>query len=451
MNTRTQSQLITSDVLYVVVGLGETGMSVVDHLVDRGKRVVVFDTRAESPNRSWLSSHHPEVELFEQHVPDMCFMQPVRWIVSPGVRLYHPMVAKAIAEGAEILGDLDLFMESVNAPVIGITGSNGKSTVTTLVAKILSESGHQVAVGGNLSPAALTLIDDSVEVYVLEMSSFQLERAGNLGLDVASVLNISADHLDRHGSMAAYHAAKHRIFRKAKRVVLNDDDVLTQPLIDSSVKVTRYATKAHRDADYKLLDEAIWWGDQRIIGTRDIGLEGRHNHVNAMAACAIAAAFGATLPAMASVLSAFYGLEHRCERVPAPGSVTYINDSKATNVGATQAAIEGLGLSGPLILLLGGQAKGQEFGGLRPAVNEYVKYLITFGEAAHELAQVGFSCQVDQVETLEQAFALAQSRATSGDRVVLSPACASLDQFQDYRQRGNRFKQLVMSDAGGAR
>ena len=167
MNTRTQSQLITSDVLYVVVGLGETGMSVVDHLVDRGKRVVVFDTRAESPNRSWLSSHHPEVELFEQHVPDMCFMQPVRWIVSPGVRLDHPMVTKAIAEGAEILGDLDLFMESVSAPVIGITGSNGKSTVTTLVAKILSESGHQVAVGGNLSPAALTLIDDSVEVYVL--------------------------------------------------------------------------------------------------------------------------------------------------------------------------------------------------------------------------------------------------------------------------------------------
>jgi len=449
MNLSTRQQLIASDQRYLVVGLGETGVSVVSHLRAQGKTVAVVDTRERPPNAAWLSEAFPEVPLYCESVPQDCFDSSVTWVVSPGIALSEPMVVEAQASGAPIVGDLDLFVQAAKAPVIGITGSNGKSTVTTLVGEMLAAAGSRVAVGGNLSPAALTLLDDNVEVYVLEMSSFQLERSGALGLDVAAVLNVTADHIDHHGSMAAYHAAKHRIFRKAKTVVVNDDDVLTQPLVDSTVQVVRYGTKAHRDGEFKLLDGALWMGASKVIDVSDIALSGRHNHLNALVACAIAGCFEVSARVMAATLQTFSGLPHRCRVVQTFAGVTYIDDSKATNVGAALAAIEGIGPSSDLVLLAGGLGKGQDFSALLPAINQFTRAVIVFGEAADELAKLPFARPALRVENLQQAVSKAAELAQSGDTVLLSPACASMDQFKNYQDRGDQFAALVNQMAGG--
>ncbi len=450
MTVSTRQQLIASDQRYLVVGLGETGMSVVNHLRTLGKTVSVVDTHKQPPNAAWLSDAHPEVPLYNESVPQDYFDSSVTWVLSPGIALSEPMVVDAQAEGAVLVGDLDLFMQAAKAPVIGITGSNGKSTVTTLVGEMLSAAGLRAAVGGNLSPAALTLLDENIEVYVLEMSSFQLERASALGLDVAVVLNVTADHIDHHGSMAAYHAAKHRIFRKAKTVVVNDDDVLTQPLVDSTVQVVRCGSKAHRDAEFKLLDDALWAGVSKIIDVPAIALPGRHNHLNALVACAIVGRFNVSLADMARTLRSFTGLPHRCQIVREFAGVTYINDSKATNVGAALAAIEGVGPTSPLILLAGGLGKGQDFSALVPALNQFTRAVIVYGEAAVELAELPLSRPAIRVENLQQALDKAVDLALTGDTVLLSPACASMDQFKNYQDRGDRFAAFVLSLAGGS-
>jgi UDP-N-acetylmuramoylalanine--D-glutamate ligase len=250
--------------------------------------------------------------------------------------------------------------------------------------------------------------------------------------------------------MAAYHAAKHRIFRKAKAVVVNDDDVLTQPLVDSTVQVTRYGAKAHRDAEFKLLNDALWMGAGKIIDVSEIALPGRHNHLNALVACAIAACFDVTAEAMAATLRTFSGLPHRCRVVQTIAGVTYINDSKATNVGAALAAIEGIGPNSDLILLAGGLGKGQDFSALVPAINRYVREMIVFGEAAGELADLPLLRPAIQVENLQQAVSRAAEIAQPGDTVLLSPACASMDQFKNYQDRGDQFADCVSSLPGGA-
>ena len=449
MSTSARQQLIASDQRYVVVGLGETGVSVVDFLRAQGKAVAVIDTRHEPPNAAWLHQSYPEVPLYCEQVPETYYEAGVTWVVSPGIALSQPLVAKAQASGAAIAGDLDLFMQAAQAPVIGITGSNGKSTVTTLVGEILAAAGLRVAVGGNLSPAALTILDDDVDVYVLEMSSFQLERAGSLGLDVAVVLNVTADHIDHHGTMALYHAAKHRIFRQARTVVVNDEDVLTQPLVDSTVRVVRYGSKPQRDTDFRLLDGALWMGHQKIIDTAQVGLAGKHNHQNALVACAISSCFGVSVDVMADTLQTFQGLPHRCALVATLGGVQYINDSKATNVGAALAAIEGIGPQSPLIVLAGGLGKGQDFSALTPALNQYARAVIVFGEAAPELAALPLRMDVIRTENLKEALSQAAGLASRGDTVLLSPACASMDQFKNYQDRGDQFAHWVAMLAGG--
>jgi UDP-N-acetylmuramoylalanine--D-glutamate ligase len=412
--------------------------------------VSVVDTRKQPPNADWLNDVHPDVPLYSQSVPQDYFDSNITWVVSPGIALSEPLVAEGQASGAVVIGDLDLFMQAAEAPVIGITGSNGKSTVTTLVGEMLSNAGLRAGVGGNLSPAALTLLNDDVDVYVLEMSSFQLERAGNLGLDVAVVLNVTADHIDHHGSMAAYHAAKHRIFRKAKTVVVNDDDVLTQPLVDSSVQVVRYGSKTHRDAEFKLLNDALWMGGSKICDVGEIALSGSHNHLNALVACAVAARFKVSIEIMADTLKTFSGLPHRCRLVQTIDGVIYINDSKATNVGAALAAIEGIGPKSALVLLAGGLGKGQDFGALAPAINRYARAMIVFGEAAGALAELPLSKPVVRAENMQQAVMRAAELAQSGDTILLSPACASMDQFKNYQDRGDQFENLVLALAGGA-
>ena len=441
--TEAMQTLIASDQTYVVMGLGETGVSVIAHLFGLGKSIVAFDSRNDKFNLDELRADFPGVE-FVQSRDALHWIGPnVTWVVSPGVALSDALVVEAREAGSEILGDLDLFMQAAGVPVVGITGSNGKSTVTTLVAQMLQESGFKAAAGGNLSPAALTLLNDGSEMYVIEMSSFQLERSHNLGLDVAAVLNITPDHLDRHGSMPLYHAAKHRIFRGAKAAVINDDDPLTNALVDDTVRVIRYGTKTNRDLHFRLADGAIWMGESKVIDTSRIALQGYHNIRNALAACAIAYAMGAKSEGMSRALARFTGLPHRCEHVAEDKGIVFINDSKATNVGSTLAAIEGIGASGRLIVLLGGVGKGQSFEALREPVNRRAKAVVVFGAVADELAGLGFEPPVHRAEDLRQALAMARSQARSGDTVLLSPACASFDQFQNYVDRGETFCKLV--------
>jgi len=446
--TESMQTLIASDQIHVVMGLGETGLSVIDHLYSLGKSVVAFDSRTDKFNLDELRSAFPGVQFVQAQDAEHWMGPNSIWVVSPGVALTDTLVVRAREAGSEILGDLDLFMQAVDVPVAGITGSNGKSTVTTLVAQMLLASGFKAAAGGNLSPAALKLLNDGSERYVIEMSSFQLERSHNLGLTVAAVLNITPDHLDRHGSMPLYHAAKHRIFRGAKAAVINDDDPLTNALVDNTVRVIRYGTKANRDLNFRLADNAIWMGELNVIDTSDIALQGDHNVRNALAACAIAYAMGVGLEGMSLALTQFKGLPHRCEHVADHNGVAFINDSKATNVGSTLAAIEGIGESGRLIALLGGVGKGQSFEALLEPVNRRAKAVIVFGAAADELVGLGFEPPLIRVDDLRQALASARSQAAPGDTVLLSPACASFDQFQNYMDRGETFRTLVLE--GGA-
>src|SRR6056300_558946 len=447
--TESMQTLIASDQTYVVMGLGETGLSVIAHLCSLGKSVVAFDSRTDKFNLDELRSAFPSVQFVQAQDAEHWMGPNSIWVVSPGVALTDTLVVRAREAGSEILGDLDLFMQAVEVPVAGITGSNGKSTVTTLVAQMLSASGFRVAAGGNLSPAALKLLNDGSERYVIEMSSFKLERYHNLGLTVAAVLNITPDHLDRHGSMPLYHAAKHRIFRGVKAAVVNDDDPLTNALVDDTVRVIRYGTKANRDLNFRLADNAIWMGESKVIDTSNIALRGDHNVRNALAACAIAYSMGAGLEGMSLALIRFKGLPHRCEHVAEDKGVAFINDSKATNVGSTLAAIEGIGESGRLIVLLGGVGKGQSFDALLEPVNRRAKAVIVFGAAAGELVTLGFKPPLYRVDDLRQALVSARSQAAPGDTVLLSPACASFDQFRNYVDRGEMFRTLVLE--GGAR
>ena len=440
--------LIASSEHRLVMGLGPTGLSVARYLHARGEIFTVVDTRSDPPGLAELRREMPDVPVFTGDIPDDVLTSASSLVVSPGLALDEPIVARAIEAGADVTGDIDLFAAAARAPVVGITGSNAKSTVTALLGVMADNAGLAAGVGGNLGTPALELLDDSRQLYIVELSSFQLERTGNLGLAVAAVLNITPDHLDRHGSMPRYHQAKHRIFRGCAKAVVNRDDPLTIPLVDDHVDVIswRMGEPELNGFGLRLIDgvEQLCRGFEPLLPVAELGLAGRHNVANALAALAIGFAAGLPLPAMLAALRAFAGLEHRCERVALIDGVQYINDSKATNVGATQAAIEGLGHGHNLWLLAGGVGKGADFSALRQPVQSHCRGVILFGEAAPELAErLAGNVPIIQVQSLAEAVETAAARAERGDTVLLSPACASFDMFASYVARGEAFCQRV--------
>ncbi|MEP1470688.1 MAG: UDP-N-acetylmuramoyl-L-alanine--D-glutamate ligase [Halieaceae bacterium] len=440
--------LIASSEHRLVVGLGPTGLSVARYLYARGDAFTVIDTRDEPPGLAELRNEMPEVPVFAGEIPEGVLTSASQLIVSPGLALDEPVVAKAIESGAELMGDIDLFAAAATAPIIGITGSNAKSTVTALLGVMADEAGVTAGVGGNLGTPALELLDDSCRLYIVELSSFQLERAGNLDLAVAAVLNITPDHLDRHGNMPRYHQAKHRIFRGCQKAVVNRGDPLTIPLVDDDVELIswRMGEPELNGFGLRVLDgvEQLCKGFEPLLPVAELGLAGRHNVANALAALAIGHAAGLAMPAMLKAVREFGGLQHRSQRVAVINGVSYINDSKATNVGATRAALEGLGEEKNLWLLAGGVGKGAEFSALRQPIERHCRGVILFGEAAAELAAVlDDSVPAIHVSSLAEAVASAAERAESGDTVLLSPACASFDMFASYVARGEAFCQLV--------
>jgi UDP-N-acetylmuramoylalanine--D-glutamate ligase len=374
-------------------------------------------------------------------------------IVSPGLSLDHPALLSARAAGAELIGDIELFARLVHAPVVGITGSNGKSTVTTLVGAMGAAAGISVGVGGNLGTPALDLITvPEPDYYVLELSSFQLETTTSLDATVACVLNVSPDHLDRHGTEGSYVAAKARIFHGQGAMVINADDPVVAAMILPGRRIISFTLVEPTGYDYGITctDGRQWLarGDKRLLAVDEMRIKGLHNAQNALAALAIGSEMGLSDVAMCSVLRSFPGLPHRCAFVAEHHGIEWYNDSKGTNVGATEAALAGLLTAGRMgVLIAGGQGKGQNFSPLARAAVGRLRAAVLIGEDRALIAEAlaGVVPVILQAAGLREAVAEASRLAQRGDVVLLSPACASLDQFESYAHRGRVFVSAVES------
>lgn len=433
----------------LVVGLGASGSSVIRYLTAQGCDIDATDSRARPGGIDALRAAFPQVEFrlggFAAPRPLSQYTQAV---VSPGVSLGEPLVRALRDAGVEILGDVELFAHAVRAPVIAITGSNGKSTVTTLVGEMAKRAGWRVGIGGNLGTPALDLLADDIELYVLELSSFQLETTHSLKPAVALWLNFSEDHLDRHGTLAAYAAAKARVFAGAAHSVVNREDAVV--MRHAPEQAVSFGLDAPSAGHYGLIEHggARWLacGSDALLPLAALRIQGLHNAANALAALAAADVAGLPREAALEALREFPGLPHRCEWVAEAAGVVWINDSKGTNVGATLAALEGL--PAPIIWLGGGQGKGQDFTPLRQPLGRKGRAALLFGEDAPQLQAVLMDVlSVECLGQLENAVARARLLARPGDCVLLSPACASLDQFSSYVERGDRFRSLARNAA----
>ena len=447
--------VIASSVNRVVVGLGVTGLSCARYLYARGLPFTVVDTRAEPPGLAQLRLEMPEVIVFAGDYPDDIIESAAELVVSPGIAMNDPIVVQALAAAVDVVGDVDLFVREAGAPVIGITGSNAKSTVTELLGQMARDAGLNVGVGGNLGTPALDLLADERELYVLELSSFQLERSAHLDLAVATVLNVSADHLDRHGNMPAYHQAKHRIFRGCRKAVVNRSDPLTIPLVASDVEIISWRMGEPELGGFGLRQidgtEYLCHEFESLLPVTDVGLAGRHNIANALVALAIGHAAGLPVDIMVATLRTFSGLPHRCQQVAEIGGVRFVNDSKGTNIGATEAALGGLGGERDIVLIAGGQGKGADFTPLRKAVARHCKLLVLIGEDAGRMQQaLEGDAPVVIALSMASAVTTAAAAAAPGDCVLLSPACASFDMFSGYVERGEAFCNAVEQLPGSA-
>ncbi len=436
--------LLGEDPRVAVVGLGATGVSALRFLRERGVECLAVDSRPHPPGLDQVRALDG-VSVFTGGFPEQLLTWATHVLVSPGVPLEQREIRAALEHGAALISDIDLFAAVVSAPVVAVTGSNGKSTVTALVAEMARQAGIEVRAGGNLGPAALDLVDPDCRLYVLELSSFQLERVRRLRPLAGALLNITPDHLDRHRDLSAYAAVKGRLLRMSQWRVVNADDQRVMQLAGQGSERTLTFSLRSPSATWHLLSREgkIWLArrGRALIPARDVALAGEHNLANALAALALAETANVPLEAAGAALRAFRGLPHRMQPVARIDGVTWINDSKGTNVGATEAAIRGL--AGPLILLAGGDGKGADFSPLR-AWGHKIKAAILFGKDRQRLAGVLEPVtEIILVEDLTAAVSAARQLAREGDTVLLSPACASLDQFADYRARGDLFEALV--------
>ena len=461
-NTATETLIHKGNGLQVVVGLGQSGLSVAHYLAKQGYQVAVTDAQAAPKLADQLPA---DIETRQFGAIDAeLLQQAARIIISPGISLETDAVAAARRANIPVVSDIQLFCDACTVPIVAITGSNAKSTVTTLVGQMAADAGVNVGVGGNIGVPALTLLDNTdMELAVLELSSFQLETVTNLGAKVATVLNMSPDHLDRHGDMLGYHQAKHRIFQGAKSVVINREDALTRPLVADNLPRISTGIHAPDKGQYGLITDTegqtyLARGTERLLSADKLLIKGRHNLLNGQAALALGELAGLPIESMLDTLQQFSGLEHRCQYVGNVAGIDYFDDSKGTNIGSTMAAIEGLGAvyapkDGKLLLILGGQGKGQQFGELTPFINQYVGQVLLIGEDGQQIeqhlraAKLSDDVALHQCQTLENAFVTVQQVTTSSlsrvQAVLLSPACASFDQYSGYAARGEHFSKLV--------
>lgn len=430
----------------LVVGLGNTGISVAHYLQSLGFKFAIIDSRAKPPMMDEFFQQMPDTPVFTGGFDEAAFKVATHLVVSPGVSLNEQAIIKAIANGSKIVSDIDLFACSVDAPIVAISGSNGKSTVTTMLGEMAKAAGVQVGVGGNLGTPALDLLALNAQLYVLELSSFQLERTSALNAAAATVLNISADHLDRHVGIAEYAREKQRIFRGDGVMIINADDSIVYAMQDASRKTFTFSINKKADfyLAYKGDIEYLMHNEACLMPLAELPLEGRHNAANALAALALGVAAGLDEQVMCDALRKFKGLSHRMQRVAEIRGVTWVNDSKATNIGACVAALQGY--SRKVILIAGGDAKGADMNELTPVIKEKAKSVVLIGKDASLIKQALNGCvPVYPADNMAQAVQIAAGLAEAGDSVLLSPACASLDQYKNYQDRGDKFTKSVLA------
>lgn len=455
--------------LQVVVGLGSSGLSAINYLVGQGYHVAVTDGGEPKLANKLPSGVMTRFGGLDQDL----IASASRIVISPGIDPFLPVFEPARAQHIPIVSDIQLFHEVCqqrHIPIVAITGSNAKSTVTTLVGEMAQQAGMIVGVGGNLGTPALELLQLPMQLAVLELSSFQLQTTSQLSAQVATVLNMSPDHLDRHGDMLGYHQAKHRIFQGVKSIVVNRDDLLSRPLVPDATPVISFGRNAPDINQYGLItdrDGDIWLarGSERLLHESDVPIKGQHNLMNALAALAIGELAGLPLASMLDTLKQFAGLPHRCQFVATMKGLDCYDDSKGTNIGSTIAAINGLGkVYAPkgkkLALILGGQGKGQNFTALAEPIRQYVSHVYLIGQDAEailrDLTSAGlgddnaFGVKLSSCQTLENAVTLAfrtveqvGEQTNSLGVLLLSPACASFDQFRGYADRGEQFQALI--------
>ncbi len=425
----------------VIIGLGLTGLSCVDFFLARGVTPRVIDTRLSPPGVNQLPE---QLERYLGGINEDWLMDADLIIASPGIALAHPALAEAANAGVEIIGDVELFCREASAPIVAITGSNGKSTVTSLVGDMAKAAGWQVGVGGNIGLPVLKLLEQPAQLYVLELSSFQLETTYSLAAAAATILNVTEDHMDRYPlGMQQYRAAKLKVYENARVCVVNADDALTMPVRGTDERCISFGVNT---GDYHLDGQQgnplLNINGENVLDTRDMQLTGQHNFTNALAALALADAVGLPRTSSLNALTTFSGLSHRFCLAHRNKGVDWINDSKATNVGSTEAALKGLSVAGTLWLLLGGDGKSADFSPLLPYLQKDNLKIYCFGRDAAELAALRPEVSV-RTETLQQAMYEIAPQTGDGDMVLLSPACASLDQFKNFEQRGDLFTRLA--------
>lgn len=443
---------MTASELNVIAGLGATGLSCARYLKRLGLEFAVTDTRPNPPLLAELYRIDPDIQVRLGGLDSTLLARASRILLSPGIALREPVIAEQVRRGIPVIGDIELFAHAVKAPVIAITGTNAKSTVTTLVGEMAKVSGCRTAVGGNLGIPVLDLLDNEPEaaLFVLELSSFQLETTHTLRPSVATVLNVTPDHMDRYDDLADYQRAKYRVYQHCDVAVCNRDDSLTE-CHESDVRAKWHFTLGTPGSgEFGLVQQGretcLAFEDRALLPVNELPVMGKHYQANALAALAIGYGFGLPFEPMLNVLRSFKGLPHRCQFVREREGVKWYNDSKGTNVGATQAAIEGLGseISGKLVMILGGIGKNADFTTLVPSVSKYSRHVVLIGESAREIAGViNGSVPVTFAASMEEAVAQAAANARENDSVLLSPACASFDMFKNYEHRGQVFTEVV--------
>lgn len=439
----------------LVLGLGKTGLSCIRYLVDKEENVAVADSREAPPEWQNLEEQYPTVPVFIGEFDKTLLCRAKRLVISPGISQAHPAIQTALDEQVEVTGDIEIFCQDVDAPLIAVTGSNGKSTVVSLLADMIRRSGKRVGLGGNIGTPALDLLRQSTpDYYLLELSSFQLETLSSHRPVVSTVLNVSADHMDRYENLRDYAQTKETIYAGDGTMVINLDDALVRRMLKADRKVMTYSL-VQPDADFTIRDHdgESWLVNRqsRLIRQSELRVHGLHNLANILACLALGWAVRLPVDAMVEALRGFTGLPHRCEWVAELDGIRWFNDSKATNVGATLAALDGLSENRKNIhLIAGGEGKDADFSALGKRMGTSVKSAILIGRSANGIAEVVTDKKaIFYATTMQAAVSTAKKLAVPGDIVLLSPACASFDMFQDYEDRGNTFKRCVHEASTG--
>ena len=433
----------------VVLGAGLTGFSCVRFLQTHGLNCVVIDSRENVVNTDEFNSNYPDCQLHQGAWHVDIIEQADVILLSPGIDVEKEAIAQHINSHCQVIGDVELFCQINTKPVVAVTGSNGKSTVVSLLTHVGQALGKKVGLGGNIGAPVLDQLIDDVECYILELSSFQLETIESLKAVGACVLNVSDDHLDRHKTLANYSEIKARIYQHSHTALVNRQDNLTQ--VPAHYQVSQqlsFGTDAATDNNFGLQKISgefyLTQGEQALMALSQLPLAGLHNAVNYLATLALGQTLAWSISDMLPHLASFTGLAHRCQRIASNDNICWVNDSKATNVGATVAAITGLAptLNGnKLILIAGGEGKGADFSPLKPLFEQHVSQIFALGKDSEKIAQLSDKVQV--VTTLESAVEKAKLAASSGDIVMLSPACASIDMFRNYEERGQVFVNAI--------